>query len=244
MYNIFQATKKVSVANVEGPMNAIADIRMRIEHGASVNEVISAYEAHEFPELEKVESQMAMIKAVERVGQSATVHEVLQEECMGKKEIDLQNVGFKALISTIKKESFKVDEVITQFQPDDFEEEVVQDRLGQLVTEAQQLDTAQVNPQTTQLANANEQLVTQVFHGPNQYRYKSLNWKQKIIIYKPYCTLHIICILQESEVVQEARKVSFKQEEIHISSTKSEMTSATASRQETKVQEQTEQQGK
>ena len=149
-------------------MNAIADIRMRIEHGASVNEVISAYEAHEFPELEKVESQMAMIKAVERVGQSATVHEVLQEECMGKKEIDLQNVGFKALISTIKKESFKVDEVITQFQPDDFEEEVVQDRLGQLVTEAQQLDTAQVNPQTTQLANANEQLVTQVFHGPNQ----------------------------------------------------------------------------
>ena len=160
-------------------MNAIADIRMRIEHGASVNEVISAYEAHEFPELEKVESQMAMIKAVERVGQSATVHEVLQEECMGKKEIDLQNVGFKALISTIKKESFKVDEVITQFQPDDFEEEVVQDRLGQLVTEAQQLDTAQVNPQTTQLANANEQLVTQVFHGPNQYRYKSFNLKQK-----------------------------------------------------------------
>ena len=176
-------------------MNAIADIRMRIEHGASVNEVISAYEAHEFPELEKVESQMAMIKAVERVGQSATVHEVLQEECMGKKEIDLQNVGFKALISTIKKESFKVDEVITQFQPDDFEEEVVQDRLGQLVTEAQQLDTAQVNPQTTQLANANEQLVTQVFHGPNQYRYKSLNWKQKTLFINliAHCILFVFC---------------------------------------------------
>ena len=176
-------------------MNAIADIRMRIEHGASVNEVISAYEAHEFPELEKVESQMAMIKAVERVGQSATVHEVLQEECMGKKEIDLQNVGFKALISTIKKESFKVDEVITQFQPDDFEEEVVQDRLGQLVTEAQQLDTAQVNPQTTQLANANEQLVTQVFHGPNQYRYKSLNWKQKTLFINHivHCISFVFC---------------------------------------------------
>ena len=33
----------MSVANVEGPMKAIADIRLRIEHGASVNEVISAY---------------------------------------------------------------------------------------------------------------------------------------------------------------------------------------------------------
>merc|ERR1719191_2212991 len=95
-----------------------------------------------------------MIKAVERVGQSATVHEVLLQECQGKKEIDLQNVGFKALISTLEKESFKVDEVITQFQPTDFEEEVVQDRLGQLVTEAQQLDIAEVNTQTQQLDSA------------------------------------------------------------------------------------------
>merc|ERR1719510_2910535 len=161
--NQAQATKKVSVANVEGPMNAIADIRLRIEHGASVNEVISAYDAHEFPELEKVESQMAMIKAVERVGQSATVHEVLLQECQGKKEIDLQNVGFKALISTLEKESFKVDEVITQFQPTDFEEDVVQERLGQLVSEAQQLDINEANSQRHQVdpANAQQQIVTQ-----------------------------------------------------------------------------------
>merc|ERR1719266_865701 len=132
-------------------MNAIADIRMRIEHGASVNEVISAYDAHEFPELEKVESQMAMIKAVERVGQSASVHEVLLQECIGKKEVDLQNVGFKALISTLSKESFKVDEVITQFQPEDFKEEVVQERLAQLVTEAQDLDMAETTTAKSQM---------------------------------------------------------------------------------------------
>ena len=168
METMFQATKKVSVANVEGPMKAIADIRLRIEHGASVNEVISAYEAHEFPDLEKVESQMAMIKAVERFGQSATIHEVLVQESSGKSEIDLQNVGFKALISTIEKESFKVDEVITQFKPSDFEEEVVQKRLAQLVTEAQQLDSAQITTQQT----VDQQSVTQVFMDPkNQYKY-------------------------------------------------------------------------
>ena len=179
---LLQATKKVSIVNSEGPMKAIADIRLRIEHGASVNEVISAYESHEFPELEKVESQMAMIKAVERVGQSATVHEVLLQECMGKKEIDLQNVGFKALISTLEKESFKVDEVITQFQPNDFEDDSVQERLAQLVTEAQQLDTAQVTTQKAQidLANADQQIVNQVFWTQNQYRVKSLNQKQSI----------------------------------------------------------------
>merc|ERR1712106_844120 len=90
-------SESVAVKNSEGPMKAIADIRMRIEHGASVNEVNAAYEAHEFPELEKVDSQMVMIKAVERVGQSASVHEVLLQECSGKNEVDLQNVGFKAL---------------------------------------------------------------------------------------------------------------------------------------------------
>merc|ERR1719209_1692809 len=79
-----------------------------------------------------------MIQVVEKVGQSATVQEVLSEECTGKNEVDLQNVGFKALMTTLEKESFKVDEIITQFQPDNFEEEAVQARLAKLVTEAQQ----------------------------------------------------------------------------------------------------------
>jgi len=144
-------------------MKAIADIRMRIEHGATVDEVNAAYEAHQFPELEKVDSQMAMIKAVERVGQSASVHEVLIEECTGKREVDLQDVGFKALISTLGKESFKVDEVITQFQPEDFAEEAVQERLAQLVVEAQELDTAEFTQTEAKIevAHADQQMVTQ-----------------------------------------------------------------------------------
>ena len=163
-----QATKNVVQQNVEGPMKAMADIRLRLEHGASVNEVNAAYEAHEFPELEKVDSQMAMIKAVERVGQSASVHEVLLQECIGKKEVDLQNVGFKALISTLSKESFKVDEVITQFQPEDFREEVVQERLAQLVTEAQDLDLAETTTTNSQieLAEGSQQSVSQVTKAP------------------------------------------------------------------------------
>ena len=163
-HSFSQAAKNVAAQNVEGPMKAMADIRLRLEHGASVNEVNAAYEAHEFPELEKVDSQMAMIKAVERVGQSASVHEVLLQECIGKKEVDLQNVGFKALISTLSKESFKVDEVITQFQPEDFREEVVQERLAQLVTEAQDLDMAETTTTKSEMevALGSHQSISQV----------------------------------------------------------------------------------
>lgn len=143
-------------------MQAIADIRLRIEHGASVNEVNAAYDSHEFPDLERVDSQMAMIKVVEKVGQSAVVQEVLEQECLGKDEVDLQNVGFKALISTLAKESFKVDEIITQFEPEDFEEEAVQGRLAQLVNEAQQMDLAERNAQVQLSAAADQVDVSQV----------------------------------------------------------------------------------
>jgi hypothetical protein len=151
-------------------MKAMADIKLRLEHGASVSEVNAAYEAHEFPDLEKVEAQMAMIKAVERVGQSASVHEVLLQECTGKKEVDLQNVGFKALISTLAKESFKVDEVMTQFQPEDFAEPAVQERLARLVTEAQDMDVAESCTTASQvdLATGTEEAFSQVTRA--QYR--------------------------------------------------------------------------
>merc|ERR1711874_150193 len=91
---------------------------------------------------------------------------------IGKKEVDLQNVGFKALISTLSKESYKVDEVITQFQPDDFEEDVVQERLAQLVTEAQQMNTAELSTQSAQidLAQADQHVVTQESESVTQTR--------------------------------------------------------------------------
>ena len=69
--------------DVIGPMREIAAISARLEEGASVTEVNAAYEAHEFPELERVESQMAMLKAVERVGSSSgyTSKQVVIADC-------------------------------------------------------------------------------------------------------------------------------------------------------------------
>ena len=52
-----------------------------------------------------------------------------------------------------------------------------------------------------------------------------------------------VYLYQATETVHETRKVSFKQEEVHVKSTTSEMSSATTSRQETQVMEQTEQPG-
>ena len=61
---------------MSGPLRALAEISDRLRHGATVSEVNEAFKAHEFPQLETIESQMALLKAVERVGNSAVVHQV------------------------------------------------------------------------------------------------------------------------------------------------------------------------
>jgi hypothetical protein len=70
-----------------------------------VEEVNSAYEAHEFPKLERKTSQMAMLSVIERLGESATVKQVVTQECTSKAEPNeqaksLDNIGFTALLTT------------------------------------------------------------------------------------------------------------------------------------------------
>merc|ERR1719431_1665557 len=109
--------RKVTIEDTEGAMKAIADIRVKVEHGATVDDINAAFESHQYPDLENAESQMAMVSVIEKVGQSAIVHEVLAQECTGKKEVDLEAVGLKAFVSTLASNSTKVDEIITQFEP-------------------------------------------------------------------------------------------------------------------------------
>ena len=124
-------------------MKELADITYRLEHGASVSEVNAAYEAMEFPELKKIESQMAMLKAVERIGKSAVVNQVLIDECTSS-SADLSDIGFKALLTTLSSESYKTEEVITNFQPEDFSPQAVKEKYAELVHQSREVSTAQV----------------------------------------------------------------------------------------------------
>ena len=125
-------------------MKEIEDISGRIEHGASVSEVNSAYEAHEFPQLERRESQMAIVKAVERIGKSALVSQVLADECAGKEVADLTDVGFKALMTTLSNETYKTQEIITNFQPDDLVPEVADEKYAQLLDQCREFASTEV----------------------------------------------------------------------------------------------------
>lgn len=122
----------------------ISDLTQRLEHGSTVDEVNSAYEAHEFPQLARKESQMAMVKAVERIGKSAVINQVLAAECAGS-EKNLDDIGFKALMTTLSNESYRTEEIVTSFQPEDFSPTAANEKFAELVHQSKELVTTEVN---------------------------------------------------------------------------------------------------
>ncbi len=134
----------------EEPLRELANISARLERGVSVTELNAAYQANEFPALKRKKSQIAILKAVERVGESAVVQQILAQECPTVTPViieeipgsGLENAGFQALLTTLASESHKIEEIITQVQPQDFSDEAVEERFAKVVQDSQELITA------------------------------------------------------------------------------------------------------
>jgi hypothetical protein len=125
----------------------IADISQRLQHGASVSEICSAYEAHAFPALERIEAQMALLRAVEAAGNNAVVSQVLTDEC-SPASLDSTDIGFKALVSTLATESYRTEEVMANFHPEDFAPESAKELFAELIQQqASGMEPAQVRKQ-------------------------------------------------------------------------------------------------
>jgi len=134
----------------EEPLRELANISARLERGVSVTELNAAYQANEFPALKRKKSQIAILKAVERVGESAVVQQILAQECPTLAPVvveevpggGLENAGFQALLTTLASESHKIEEIITQVQPEDFTDSVIEERFAKIVQDTQELITA------------------------------------------------------------------------------------------------------
>jgi hypothetical protein len=134
------------------PIKAIEAISERIRRGATVNQVNDAFRAHEFPALENIESQMALLKAVEQSGQSAVVNQVLAEESTSETP-DLSNVGLRAFLNVLAvNESYNTDEIITNFHPKELSPELAKERYAQLVNQSKEVRTAQPSHVSTETA--------------------------------------------------------------------------------------------
>lgn len=103
----------------EQPIKELAEIGFLVRHGITVNEVMCLYDCDKFPALRQPEAQSAMVNLVERQGWGTLISDVLIEESTLDEDV-AATVGFRAFMRMIELEHATVEEVITQFSPEDF----------------------------------------------------------------------------------------------------------------------------
>lgn len=157
--------KKLSViqesADMKESVQALETITERLRKGSTISEVQTAFEAHEFPALERKTSQMALLAAVERSSKDAVnVQEIIKTEEVetAKSEPDipkqvkqemrkksLAQIGLNVFMATAIKDIQRGDEIISSLHLDDFAEAKAEKQYAKMILQStSELDIAQV----------------------------------------------------------------------------------------------------
>ena len=137
-------------------MDAISEIKERLRKGSTIAQVQAAFEAHEFPALERKTSQMALLAAVERSSTEAlNVQEIVpqvqsitepkeKEKKVEERKKSLAQIGLTAFMTAVIKEPERADEIISTLHSDDFSAMHAEKQYAKLVLQSSELDIAQV----------------------------------------------------------------------------------------------------
>lgn len=104
----------------EKPLREIAEISFLLNNGITVKEVTVLYDENKFPSLKSPQAQSALVNVVERKGHGALISEVLTEETTIDESKLAATVGFRAFMKMVEANYVTIEEVITQFTPEDF----------------------------------------------------------------------------------------------------------------------------
>lgn len=102
------------------PLREIAEIGYLLNNGITVKEVTVLYEEDKFPSLKTPQAQSAMVNVVERKGYGALISEVLTEETTVDEQKLAATVGFRAFMKMVEASYVTIEEVLTEFMPEDF----------------------------------------------------------------------------------------------------------------------------
>lgn len=104
----------------ENPLKELAEIGYLVRSGITVKEITVLYGEDKFPSLKSPEAQNAMVNVVERKGHGPLISEVLTEETTVDEKVLAATVGFRAFMKMVELKHATVEQVITQFTPEDF----------------------------------------------------------------------------------------------------------------------------
>lgn len=105
----------------EESVKELATVSFMLQSGLSTSDVQKLFQANQFPNLQKTESQSALVQLLEREGHETIVSEIMSEK--NEHEIDesfVASVGFRAFLKMIDEKKAKADELILSIKPEDF----------------------------------------------------------------------------------------------------------------------------
>ena len=130
---------------VQKSIKAIRKLAEKVKEGKSVKEIISGSLPKEIQELQNIETQMAIVSVIEKLGYTYVTKEILLEQLSSERIGLLNVVGTKALTSILQSTSYTAEEIMTFFLPEDFKAMKVKERVTQILNIAQEMNQAQVD---------------------------------------------------------------------------------------------------
>ena len=103
--------------------------------GKSVTEIISGKQPKEIESLQCIECQMGMLCIVEKLGHGKVTEDVVLEQLSLDRVGMLNIVGTKALTSVVKEKPYSSEDILENFNPDDFESENVKKKMTKILND-------------------------------------------------------------------------------------------------------------
>lgn len=125
-------------------MNAIKKLVEELNLGKSIREIISNTAPEEIQNLQCIESQMAIISVIGKLGYESLSQEIILEQLKSERIGLLNTVGSKAMVKFLEHTALRTDEILSYFTTEDFKAENVKFKVAEILDMALQVNIAQV----------------------------------------------------------------------------------------------------
>ena len=125
-------------------LQAIRTLVEELSEGKQVGEIVASSALSVVKDMQCLETQMAIVSVLDRLGLGQVTEEVVLEQLGGERSGMLNTVGSRALASTISQQAVTTEQVLACLQPEDLRPDRVQERVANILSFAQTVNTAQV----------------------------------------------------------------------------------------------------
>ena len=144
LYILVQEVANEEDFDQEQSINAIRKLVDDLNVGKTVREVVSNTAPEDIQNLQCIESQMAIISVIEKLGFQKLSEEIIFEQLQSERVGLFNIIGSKAMVKLIDHTTLTADEILAYFDADDFKAETVQQKVADILDIALQVNMAQV----------------------------------------------------------------------------------------------------